>query len=296
LADSQSPWLSLSSGELSAEINPLGAQLSVLRDREDRDLLWDGDPIIWNGRAPLLFPIVGMLAGGRYRIGEHTYGLPRHGFARGKLFEVKSATDSSAELVLRSDAETLAVYPFEFELEVRYLLRGTALSITTWVRNHGEQPMPASFGYHPAFRWPLPYGQPRAAHFIQFETDEPAPARRLNSAGLLRAEQFPTPIDRKRLQLADYLFQDDVLIFDRIRSRSVSYGAASGPRLTVVFPDSPYLGVWTKPGAGFICIEPWHGIADPQGFDGELSAKPGIFILPATEALPISMTISLTPG
>jgi galactose mutarotase-like enzyme len=153
--------------------------------------------------------------------------------------------------------------------------------------------MPASFGYHPGFRWPLPFGHARSAHFIEFECDEPAPARRIDSAGLLTAERHPTPITQRRLALADSLFQDDVLIFDQVNSRSVLYGSNDGPRIKIGFPDAPYLGVWTKPGAQFICIEPWHGITDPEGFSGEFTDKPGVFALKGAGSFCTRMDITL---
>jgi galactose mutarotase-like enzyme len=276
MPDPQS-WIAVSSPELHAEINPLGAQLSILRDRDGRDLLWNGDPTVWNGRAPVLFPIVGELAGGKYRVAGETYHLSRHGFARGKVFEVIAATSSTALFRLRSDESTFPVYPFPFELDVRFALEGPSLSVTLYVRNSGAEPLLASVGYHPAFRWPLPFGQERAAHFIEFASDEPQPIRRLNAIGLLSPQGYPTPVSGRRLTLEDSLFDKDAVIFDQLRSRSVTYGAAAGPRIRVDFPNSPYLGVWTKPGAHFICIEPWHGIADPEGFQGEFAAKPGVF-------------------
>ena len=290
---SPSEWLRLRSANLSAEIDPAGAQLSVLQDVAGRDLLWDGNPAVWNGRAPLLFPIVGMLAGGTYRMGSKAYALSRHGFARGRMFEVVEATSRAALLRLGADTASLKVYPFRFELDVQFELSDASLSITTAVRNRGDGLLPASFGYHPAFRWPLPFGQDRAAHFIEFETDEPAPIRRLNSQGLLAAAYQPTPVRNRRLALTDDLFTNDVIIFDQFRSRSVTYGAEQGPRLKVSFPDAPYLGVWTKPGAQFVCIEPWHGVSDPEGFTGDFTSKPGVFVVPAGSAMRIEMTVSV---
>jgi len=286
-------WVHLSSGDLTAAIDPHGAQLSCLRDRAARDLLWDGDPAVWAGRAPLLFPIVGALVGGSYRLGAQTYHLSRHGFARGKVFSIVHTTSSSAVFRLSADEASFQVYPFRFELEVRFELAGPTLSLTTRVRNKGDAQMPASVGYHPAFRWPLPFGQPRSSHFIAFETDEPAPVRRIDSAGLLTPEHHPTPIARRRLALTDALFQDDVLIFDQIKSRSVIYGSEDGPRIQLSFPDAPYLGVWTKPGAHFICIEPWHGVTDAAGFSGDFTEKAGVFVLAAGESLSTTMAITL---
>jgi galactose mutarotase-like enzyme len=293
MTDQPRPWVSISSGEMTAEIDPRGAQLSVLRAGDGSDLLWNGDPSVWAGRAPLLFPIVGVLAGGAYRLGAKSYSLSRHGFARDKIFTLRNSRPSYAAFKLNADESTFAVYPFQFELEVRYELSGAVLSVSTEIRNAGGTDMPASFGYHPAFRWPLPFGQPRAAHFIEFETDEPGTVRRIDAAGLLTPAHHPTPVANRRLDLTDALFQQDVLIFDQIKSRSVSYGSHRGPRLRIGYADAAYLGVWTKPGASFICIEPWHGITDPEGFSGDFLQKPGVQVLKAGEALFAKMDITL---
>ena len=293
MQDQKTPWIVLSSSELTAEVNPLGAQLSVLRDAGGRELLWDGDPAIWAGRAPLLFPIVGTLAGGSYRIGSRTYSLSRHGFARGKQFDVIAAASSRATFRLQADEATLLVYPFRFQLDVDFALTGATLTVTSTVRNIGTEDMPASIGYHPGFRWPLPYGEPRAAHFIEFAGDAGSSIRRLDTDGLLSPLPHPTPVSHRRLVLADALFRDDVVIFEELRSRSVSYGADKGPRIRVSYPDASYLGIWTKPGAPFICIEPWAGIADEAGFSGDFSTKLGVFTLVAGAAQSLTMQITL---
>jgi len=290
------PWVSLSSGELSAQIDPAGAQLSVLRDRADRDLLWNGEPSIWAGRAPLLFPIVGALAGGSYRLGSNSYQLSRHGFARGSVFEIVSATATSAVFRLQADQASLRLYPFRFALDVNFALNSSTLSIMTLVRNLGNVAMPASFGYHPALRWPLPFGQPKSDHYIEFENDEPSPVRRLDSNGLLMPERHATPIVQKRLSLTDALFVNDALILDDMRSRSVTYGAHAGPRIRLSFPDTRYLGLWSKPQADFVCIEPWHGIADPQGYSGDFTAKPGVFMVAPDAGVTIEMAITVPPS
>jgi galactose mutarotase-like enzyme len=248
---------------------------------------------VWSGRAPLLFPIVGALAGGAYRLGSNVYPLPRHGFARGKLFEIADSTSAAAAFRLTADEASFRVFPFRFELEVRFALDDYTLSVTAHIRNAGGEDMPASFGFHPAFRWPFPFGRARESHFIEFADDEPAPMRRLDGDGLLTPERLPTPISHRCLALEDSLFENDALIFDEIRSRSLTYGAADGPRIQVGFPDSPYLGIWTKPKANFICIEPWNGVADPEGFSGDFAAKPGVFVVRAGCALPIRMTVTL---
>lgn len=289
----QTQWVSISSGDLTAEIDPQGAQLSRLRDRAGRDLLWDGNPSVWNGRAPLLFPIVGALAGGAYRLGAKVYRLPRHGFARNRLFELVGESSADAVFRLKADEASFEVYPFRFELDIHYALAASTLTVSALIHNRGNADMPASFGYHPAFRWPLPFGRTRSSHFIEFAQDEPATVRRLDTDGLLAPARHATPIAGRRLALADNLFEDDALILDAIRSRSVLYGAGDGPRLRVRFADAPYFGIWSKPQAQFICLEPWHGIADLAGFSGDFTTKTGIFMVAPGAAVPIEMQISL---
>jgi galactose mutarotase-like enzyme len=290
-------WVAFGSKSLRARVDPLGAQLSELTDADGRPLLWSGDPAVWNGRAPLLFPIVGALAGGRYRLGSRQYALPRHGFARTTPFERVETTPVSATFLLRSDENTRQVYPFRFELQVHFAIEGAMLSVRSIVHNVGDEDMAASFGYHPALRWPLPYGQPRDAHFLEFETDEPAPIRRLNADGLLTRAPHATPVAGRRLMLDDALFREDVVIFDQLASRAVTYGAVGAPRLRMRFPDTPYFGVWTKPTrAGFICLEPWHGVADPEGFSGDFRDKPGVRIIGVGATMSMRMTIELLPA
>jgi galactose mutarotase-like enzyme len=229
-------------------------------------------------------------------LGKDSFELPRHGFARRRLFAIVAATASSVDLSLRDDAETLAVYPFRFDLNVRFSISGPTLTTTVTVRNPGAIDLPASFGFHPAFSWPLPYGEDRGAHFLEFSAPESAPVRRLDAQGLLTPEPQATPVVGRRLRLEDALFAQDVLIFDHLQSDSLTYGAEHGPRLRVSFPDTPWLGVWTKPGAGFICIEPWHGIADPAGYSGEFRAKPGVFTVASGAEKTIAMAVTLLPA
>ena len=289
-------WIRLSSRDLSVEIDPLGAQLSRLADAGGRDLLWDGDPSVWTGRAPLLFPIVGTLAGGVYRLGAREYALPRHGFGRVSVFTLVHSDPGSAVLRLSASETTRKVYPFEFELDMHFALSGPTLAITAWVRNRGPVDLPASFGYHPGFRWPLPYGEPREAHFLDFASNEGGAVRRIDAMGLVAPEPHATPIVGRHLALRDELFAEDVMILDPVRSRFLTYGAARGPRLRVSFPDAAYLGLWTKPGAPFVCIEPWQGIADPSGYCGDFTAKPGVFLVPPGAEHPVRMAVSLLPG
>jgi len=286
-----SDWIPLRSDHWSLDVDPLGAQLSTLRDAEGRDLLWDADPAFWTGRAPILFPIVGALHGGQYGWRGKRHALPRHGFARNRPFEVIRREERELLFRLASSADTLPLYPFPFELDVAFRLEGQALEIEATVRNVGDEPLPASVGFHPAFRWPLPWGGARDAHAIEFTFDEPAPVRRLDALGLLSPEPVATPVRGRTLPLNDALFERDVLIFDSLDSRQLLYGAPGSTRLGVSFAGASHLGLWTKPGAGFLCIEPWRGVADPAGFTGDLDAKPGVFLVPPGGTQSLAMRI-----
>ena len=151
--------------------------------------------------------------------------------------------------------------------------------------------MPASFGFHPALRWPLPYGGARADHRLKFDAAEPEPIRRIGSDGLLRPQSEPSPIEGDTLFARDALFADDAVILDAPHSRGLIYGAPGTPNLRVEW-DLPQLGIWTKPGAHYVCIEPWAGIADPEGFTGDIFTKPGIVAIPAGESRAFAMKIA----
>jgi galactose mutarotase-like enzyme len=283
----------IASSALTVEISALGAELATVRDHSGRDLLWSGDPAFWSGRAPILFPFIGMLRDGRYRLGGREYAMPKHGFARRSMFEILPGSADAVAMRLDASAETRPIYPFDFRLELAFVVQASALDVTATIANRGDGPMPASFGFHPALRWPLPFDRPRAQHVIRFDAPEPAPVRRIDGDGLLIPQAQPTPVEGDRLALCDELFVDDALLFDRLVSRSVAYSAGSGPRIEVSFKDFDTLGVWTKPGAPFICIEPWRGLPDPEGFNGDVRDKPGIIDIPAGEARTLSVRLTL---
>lgn len=266
--------IEIGSEALNAVINPLGAELWSLRDAGGRALMTDADPAFWSGRAPLLFPIVGRLMDDRYRLDGKEYALPQHGFARRQTFALIDQAPDRAVLRLIDNAETRAVYPFAFALDAAFSLRGATLAMDVTVTNTGDVAMPASFGFHPAFAWPLPYGAAKAAHRITFAEDEPGQLAAIVKGGWMDADGWESPVEGRVLALHDALFERDALVWNPVRSQSLAYGAEGGPQLVCDFPDTPALGLWMKPGARYLCIEPWHGIADPYGFDGEIWDKP----------------------
>ena len=283
----------IGNGELSAAINPFGAELTHLHNADGRELMTDADPTYWAGRAPILFPVVGRVTGDVLRIDGTEYPMPKHGFARRSAFEVVAAEGTRAAFALTDTEETRAAYPFAFRLEVAFRLDGPTLLTEVTIANRGDRPMPAQFGFHPAFAWPLPYGRDRADHRILFDKDEPGELRAITPDGFIAAEGRPSPVDGRELRLDDALFADDALVWDPVRSQRLRYGAPDGPRLDIAFPETPRLGIWTKPGARFVCVEPWHGIADPAGYAGEYRDKPGVFEIAPGEDKRIGMSMTL---
>ena len=220
--------------------------------------------------------------------------MPQHGLARISVFEPVAQDATSCVYRLESSEETSKAYPFDFRLDVRHALEGATLSIEATVTNRGTKAMPMSFGFHPALRWPLPDGGAKSGHELVFERPEPAPIRRLRG-GLLKADTEPSPVGGQTLSLSDGLFVDDAVFFDRIASRGVDYISPGGPTVRVRFQDMPHLGLWSKPGADFLCIEPWRGYAAPEGFAGELDEKPGMISLLPGASQSFAMSLALLP-
>ena len=283
--------IEIATDQLRAAIDPFGAELASLTDAQGRELMTDADPAYWAGRAPLLFPIVGRLNGDVLRVDGRDYAMKQHGFARRMTFEVVAHDAASATFRLTADDATRAMYPFEFVLDVTYAITGATLDIAVRVTNPGTEQLPMSLGFHPAFAWPLPYGAPRETHRITFAGDEPGAIVRLQD-GLCAGER-PSPLDGRTLALSDALFAEDALIWAPVASQSVLYGAPDGPQLRIDFADTPALGIWTKPGARFVCIEPWHGHADPAGFAGEFRDKPGVIAVLPRETWTGGMQVTL---
>lgn len=281
---------------LTARINPLGAELWSLTDSSGAEYMTDADPAFWTGHAPLLFPIVGSLSDDVLRLDGREYPLPRHGFARRSLFALVQVEDNEARFRMTDSPDTRAVYPFGFVLEVSFRIEGMTLHIETSVFNPNADPLPFSFGYHPAFAWPLPGGADKAAHKLVFEADEPQDVRRVSrETGLLLAQSEPTPIVARKLPLTEDLFRADALIWDHLNSRGLRYGADGGTWLDIAFPEMPSLGVWQVPGARYICVEPWQGHADPEHFNGDFRQKPGIVLLESGQTRSFRMDVSVQP-
>jgi galactose mutarotase-like enzyme len=285
--------VTLASPDLTVTISPLGAELQSITDTQGRDWLWDGDARWWTGRAPILFPTVGALKDDTARFGGQAYPMKKHGFARKMTFDLVEQAERSATFRIDASDESRARYPFAFRLDVTHRLDGQTLETVGRVTNTGDRPMPAGFGFHPALRWPLPGtgATSKTEHLLRFDAEEPEPIRGVNPDGLLSAEK-PTPIRDDELQMHDSLFEHDALVLDRPNSRGLWFGVPEHPGVRVDFAGMNYLGIWMKPGAGYLCIEPWHSHADDEGFTGEFAEKPGVVTLAPGETHDFAMAMT----
>ncbi|GBQ64084.1 galactose mutarotase [Ameyamaea chiangmaiensis NBRC 103196] len=263
---------------LQATVAGHGAELVSLR-ADGREILWSGGPP-WERHSPVLFPIVGKLARDTARIDGQEYLIGQHGFARDRDFVWLTRDETGCELELTDDDATRAMYPRAFRLVIGYRIVSGVLTVRYRVTNPSpSQGLPFSLGTHPAFVWPLSPDTPREAHVITFANPEEASIRRLEN-GLIQKTPVPSPVVGQRLSLSDDLFVHDALIFDPVHSRTLAY--RGGPAvLTMTWDHFAQLGIWTKPGAGFLCLEPWSGHSSPADFDGPFEDKPGVIHLDA---------------
>jgi galactose mutarotase-like enzyme len=284
----------LDNGRISAVIKADGAELCSLRDADGVELLWQAGPV-WPRHAPVLFPIVGRLKHDRLLHDGAGHRMTQHGFARDRRFTWLERGPLDCRLSLADDPGTRALHPFAFRFDITYALEDNSLVVRYLLSNPGNSELPASLGAHPAFRWPLSDGVPKDAHELEFEAGEPAPVRRLgNDNGLLKPETFPTPVEGRRLRLNKTLFAEDALILDHPVSRSVRYTAPGAPTIEVSWLGFEQLGLWSKAGGDFLCIEPWYGFTSPVDFDGAFADKPGLLHIPPGQQRDLSYRITLS--
>ncbi|WP_274706745.1 aldose 1-epimerase family protein [Allorhizobium sonneratiae] len=281
---------------MTLEISAMGAEMQSLTLANGQSLLWNGDPAWWTGRSPILFPIVGKAPDDHITIDGRSYPMAQHGFARRRIFTCLENKRDACRHELRADAETRAVYPYDFSLIVEHRLVENSLTVKATVRNLGDRPMPYGIGFHPAFRLPLPGGEGKD-HTITLDTGAEPALYRLES-GLLGTAPRPSPFRKGALTIDPTLFEEDAMIFPDGAGQSLTYAADGAPSLSFRFENLPNLALWQKPGAPFLCIEPWHGMAAQQGKGADIVARPYTSELPAGAATDyaFSLTIDVQAG
>ncbi|TRX20531.1 aldose 1-epimerase family protein [Flavobacterium franklandianum] len=279
---------SISNSNLTAQIKHLGAELFSLKNKQNKEYIWEGNPTFWGKHSPILFPIIGSLKNNSYIYNEKEYELNRHGFAREMEFELIKKTEESATFSLFSTLETKKIYPFDFELQICYSLKNNKLNIDYKVINKNEITMPFAIGAHPAFALPGNFND----YSLEFQQDETLKYYLLEE-GLISNSTNELQLYNSQLGLTYQLFEKDALVFKTLKSKTITILKNANPILKVNFTDFPNLGIWTVVNAPFLCIEPWFGYSDTLNEYDDFSKKEGIQLLKKNETFESNYSIEI---
>ncbi len=269
-------------------VKEMGAELTSLKSKETEfEFIWDGNTDIWYGQSPILFPIIGRLLDDKYRLGGKEFTMPKHGIVRKKPFKLISSTKDSLTFSQTHDNESLEMYPYEFEIQVKFQLTDTGLSVTHTIFNNSSEKMYYSFGAHPAFNCKI-------GDYLEFENNEELLTERIDHESILIEKKFPVNIKNKSIYLTEDLFCNDALILSGYTSKSISLKSDSHNRVVKFNFNSPFLGIWAKPNAPYVCIEPWWGVNDNYDKKQDISEKRGIMVLEANQSESFNWNIEIS--
>ena len=249
--------------------------------------------VYWKRHSPILFPIVGKLKMNRTIIGGRVYEMYQHGFARDMDFEPITKLDNFHSYVLKSNKNTNSKYPYDFELYTTYRLDENKLTTIYRVINTNPVNMPFGIGGHPAFKIDLEELQ-KGNYYLEFEENEDKIHFLYLVDELIGIDYAKNIIkDKKIIELDSKTFNNDAIIMKGLTSNKISLkNKASGKKLlTMDFTDFPYLALWSKPNAPFLCIEPWYSTADNVKSTGVFIQKQDILLLKPKETFECKYTV-----
>lgn len=281
--------------KLKLAVKQTGAEMCSLKSVETgKEFIWDAKPDVWEGHAPILFPIVGALKNDEYRYKEKKYSLAQHGFMRrNKTVELLEKKEHSLSFLLKSSKESLILYPFDFEFITTYKLVGSAVYIEHRVINTGNTEMYFSIGEHPAFKCPINTDELYSDYYLEFEKNEDSKAWGLDGK-LIGTKAIDVFKGGNIINLHRDIFNNGAFIFKDLKSKKISLKSRkSNQKITVSYNGFPYMGIWAKPQAEFVCIEPWMGIADSVDTDQEIVNKEGIIKLAAKDSFNAMYSIEI---
>ena len=282
--------IAIENKRFSAEIRLKGAELASLKNKSTgQEYIWQADPDVWGGSAPILFPIIGKLKGGTTRINGKSYEIPKHGLLRTRDAQLVEQNTDRAVFQFESDEATLKCYPFEFTFRIEFQLLETGLEVNYTVNNPGAETMLFSVGSHPAFALDLD-SHALSDYSIEFSEPETIDLYGLRN-GLLTKLEDGYLKNQSTIPLSDSLFNEDALIFQNIKSRTIRLNPIG---IEVDIRNHPHLGIWQVPGAPYVCIEPWFSFDDTAHSDGLFENKPGIMPLPPSESFETGYTVRET--
>ena len=278
--------LQIENGKFIVKVNPMGAELSGLYGKEENtEYMWQGIPEIWSGRSPILFPVVGRLKDDKYIYENKEYKMPKHGFVRKEMFEIKEQKEDSLTLTYKDFGKYYESYPFEYEFSVKFDVTDKGVSVTHIVENKGEKDMYFSLGAHPG----IECGK---GAYLEFPEIENVRAYRFNDDKIIKEETDEFLPCTNIFKIYDDTFLGDAYVIEGLKSPYVLVKAPELQRTVKVdFGTAPYLGVWAKPGAPYVCIEPWFGLDDDVFAKGTIEEKKGIVKLPKNEVFKFTVKV-----
>ena len=291
---------SLKNNHLKIGIKSKGAELcNITSVKLGKEFLWQADKTIWGSHAPNLFPIIGVMKNDSYIYKDNIYNMPKHGFVRhNEDLKVIEYSDTKIVFQLKSNSELYSIYPFLFDFKISYQLIENKLIVNHSVKNLDKKPIYFSLGGHPAFNCPLLENENYTDYLLEFDKPETSKSHILNmNSGLLTKKIKSVFTESNKIHLKPDLFNEDALIFKDLKSRVVTLKhKQKGNVLSVTFDDFPYLGIWAKPNAPYVCIEPWIGIADSETTNQLLIEKEGVRKLPIDSVFKASYSIEIEQG
>lgn len=279
---------------LQVSVKETGAELCSIKSvYSGKEYVWQANPEVWSSHAPNLFPVIGCLKDGGFLYNGQEYKCPKHGFVRNnKNVKLVERTENSLTFRLMYSEDSLKIYPFKFEFNIKYSLEENKLNVEHNIVNKGDDTMLFSLGGHPGFNCPINANESYSDYFLEFQEAETAETWRVQENGLIGKETVPVFDEPKIINLHPHLFDEDALIFKNLNSKKVSLKSRKSKQvLSMIFYDFPYLGIWAKPMADYVCIEPWIGIADSVDTDRNFETKEGLVLLGSKQSTTAIYTI-----
>lgn len=262
--------------QLSVVVSEKGAELQSIKDASGKEYLWQADPNFWPRHSPILFPIVCSVNNDTYSVDGKEYHLPRHGFARDTEFKLIVQNDRKVTFALESSEETKKVYPYDFTLSISYVLEGNKIGVIWHVHNTDTQEIHFQIGGHPAFNIPGMKAGDTQSGRIRLDNEDALDGLKSYIDGSHEMIEIPVEAEQGIIEFTDNTWRNDsVKIHKSQVHRAELLGTDGEPEVTVDF-RTPVIAFWSPFGkqAPFVCIEPWYGLGDPRGFNGEFKDKP----------------------
>ena len=286
---------SLQNSTMKIEIDSFGAELkSAVRLSDNTEFMWQADKQFWGRTSPVLFPFVGSLKNKAYTYKGNTYPMGQHGFARDMEHTLVSITEDEIWFTLHSTEETMAKYPFAFELYIGYRLEENCVTVQWKVTNPEEETMYFSIGAHPAFNCPIGGDADKYGYSLRF--DGVSEIRHHGNdvpTGMALREDIVLPLTDHKAVITEGFFDRCTYMIEGNQTGCVGIVDKRGNEYVAVHFNTPLFAIWSPEGknAPFVCIEPWYGRCDAEDFDGELKDREYTNVLNGGETFEASYSI-----